>query len=111
MRRFSHAISIYQNVQAHQQAIRTVTMVEDGSLLLTGSSDKTIKTWNPNLERWSPDSSIDFPGPIQHLEMRDDILLLSMDCIVDSISSGEPVGQLQLINTKTNARIDCKVKS
>eukprot|EP00607_Mallomonas_marina_P002352 CAMPEP_0182425288 /NCGR_PEP_ID=MMETSP1167-20130531/11656_1 /TAXON_ID=2988 /ORGANISM="Mallomonas Sp, Strain CCMP3275" /LENGTH=402 /DNA_ID=CAMNT_0024605825 /DNA_START=127 /DNA_END=1335 /DNA_ORIENTATION=+ len=106
--RFSHAISVYQNVQAHQQPIKSIAMVEDGSRLLTGSADKTIKIWNPNADKWSPENSIDLTGGVQHIEVKDDVLVLSTDVVIDTISSGDPVGLVQLINTKNNIRVECK---
>lgn len=83
-------------------------MLDDGSRLLTGSTDKTIKIWNPNADRWTPENQIEFSGGVQHIELKDDVLLLSYDAIIESISTGDPVGLVELINMSTNSRVECK---
>eukprot|EP01041_Mallomonas_annulata_P007239 gene7239-14770_t len=105
--RYSHAISVYQSLQAHDQPLKTIAKIDDGSRILTGSMDKSIKVWNPNT--WTTESKLDFPGGIQHIEMKDSILLLSMDRIIETIATGDPVGLVQLINTQNpSVIIDCK---
>ena len=84
-------------------------MLDDGSRLLTGSTDKTIKIWNPNAERWAPENQLEVGGAVQHIELKDDALVLSCDAILDTISPSDAVGLVQLINTVNNSRIEVKV--
>lgn len=106
--RYSHAISIAQNIKAHDAPIKAIGLLTrpDGVKIITGSSDKHIKVWNAST--WANEGGFDTNGEVQHIEIIENFLFWSMDVILQD-GLPDPVGQVHMINVNDQQRVWCQV--
>ena len=83
-------------------------MIEDGSKILSASNDRTVKIWNP--ETAEMQAEINYGHEIQHIEVKDDFLVLSMDVEPAGVVPSDPVGKIIVVNMSTNSKIECLVR-
>lgn len=105
--RFAHVLSCVAEVPAHGMAVKSIVFMPDGSGLMTGSMDKSIKMWDL---RPSPPSSqsIAVDGEVMHLTVEGPFLLWA-NSILPAYTPSDPVGVVELMDLASNVRVKCVV--
>lgn len=83
----------------------------DGSALITGSLDKTIKMWNMAVSPPEP-RSIDVDGEVQHLSIVGSCLMWANSVLpAPAPVPSDAVGVVELLDIATGSRAKCLVSA
>lgn len=104
---FAHVLSCVSEINAHTTPIKSIAFMSDGTGLMTGSVDKTIKMWNLRATPPEPQTN-PVDGEVQHLNITGNYLMWA-NSIQPAYSPSDAVGVVELMDMTNNTRAKCLV--